>query len=124
MSEIWLAILILLFLVFLVIGLISYFKKSGKKLVYFALAVFNLIGALLMVAIIHWDLSDIGKVEKTSSPHTEINKKEPETQTDDEKISKKKSRLWRYLQQKNLVWNQFQHKHLHHWNPQTPNSSI
>nr|MCL6570516.1 polysaccharide deacetylase family protein [Bacillus sp. (in: firmicutes)] len=72
MMEISILFTILLFSVFLVLGVVSFVKKTGGKWIYFTLSFLSLIGVIFMLFFLDWSLSDLGKKEQITTPGTEI----------------------------------------------------
>jgi peptidoglycan/xylan/chitin deacetylase (PgdA/CDA1 family) len=66
---------LLVFLLFLVLGVASHFKGKGGQWIYFTLSALFLIGVMTMYTLSHWNLADNGKGEKNTTPKTEESEK-------------------------------------------------
>lgn len=87
MIEILIILTILLFSVFLVLGVVSHYKKRGSKWLYFTLSVLSLVAVVFMVFFIDWNLGTPGKDDQNDPPKTEIpsgNGQDNETDPDKE----------------------------------------
>jgi peptidoglycan/xylan/chitin deacetylase (PgdA/CDA1 family) len=61
----------LVFSLLLVLGVVSHFKKTFGKWIYFTLSALCLIGVMTMFTLTHWNLADLGKEDKNLPPKTE-----------------------------------------------------
>jgi peptidoglycan/xylan/chitin deacetylase (PgdA/CDA1 family) len=72
MVKILILFTLLLFSVFLILGVVSFVKKTGGKWIYLALSALCLSGVIFMLFNLDWSFFDSGKSEQTTLPRTEI----------------------------------------------------
>ncbi len=81
MTDILMILALLLFLLFLVSGLVSHFKKTGRKWMYLTLSVLSLVGVIVMFSYSNLDNKESEKSEKntTIEQDDEVDVIEPDT---------------------------------------------
>ena len=84
MTDILMILALLLFLLFLVSGLVSHFKKADRKWMYLALSVLSLVGVIVMFSYSNLDNKESEKSEKSTTidQDDEVDVIEPDTSID------------------------------------------